>query len=248
MGPIELAPGDAKGAFDHPHRGFETITYVIDGVFEHKDSHGNSGKLTSGDVQWMTAGSGVVHSELPEKEFVKKGVLHGFQLRVNLPKKDKMTNPRYQDVSSKNIPTGKSSDGKVEVKVITGESMGKQSKIGTKIPIMYLHFTIQQGGLVIQSIPKQYNAFAYMMSGLGIFGDEQKIINKEQAVFCERDGDNIIISTPVDATEPLDVILFAGVPINEPIKRYGPFVMNTDEELIQAISDYKNGKMGKIDF
>ncbi|HUU48074.1 MAG TPA: pirin family protein [Nitrosopumilaceae archaeon] len=249
MGPIELSPGEAKGTSDHPHRGFETITYVIDGAFEHKDSHGNLGQLYSGDVQWMTAGSGVVHSEMPEKKFVKKGGrLHGFQLWVNLPKKDKMIKPRYQDVSSKDIPIGKSSDGKVEVKVIAGESMGKQSVIDTKIPIVYLHFTIQQGGIITQSIPKRYNAFAYVMSGVGVFGDEQKIVNKEQAVFFERDGEEIIISTPFDATEPLDVILLAGVPINEPIKRYGPFVMNTDEELTLAISDYKNGKMGKIDF
>jgi redox-sensitive bicupin YhaK (pirin superfamily) len=133
MGPIDLSPGEAKGASDHPHRGFETITYVIDGAFEHKDSQGNSGKLYSGDVQWMTAGSGVVHSEMPEKEFAKKGGrLHGFQLWVNLPQKDKMIKPRYQDVPSKNIPTMKSIDGKVQVKVIAGESMGKKLSLTQK--------------------------------------------------------------------------------------------------------------------
>lgn len=249
MGPVALSPGDAKGASDHPHRGFETVTYVIKGAFEHKDSQGNSGKLFSGDVQWMTAGSGVVHSEMPEKDFAKKGgTLHGFQLWVNLPKKDKMIKPRYQDIASKNIPIVKSSDGKVQVKVIAGDSMGKHAVIDTKIPITYLHFTIQPGGKIIQQIPKNYNAFAYVASGEGLFGAEQRTVNKEQAIFFERDGDEITIATPIDASTQLEVILLGGIPINEPVKRYGPFVMNTDEELQQAISDYKNGKMGLIDF
>ena len=249
MGPINLSPGEAKGASDHPHRGFETVTYVIEGAFEHKDSQGNSGKLFSGDVQWMTAGSGVVHSEMPEKDFAQKGgILHGFQLWVNLPKKDKMIKPRYQDIPSKNIPIAKSSDGKVQVKVIAGQSMGKQAVIETKIPIMYLHFTIQPGGKVIQQIPKNYNTFAYVARGDGLFGVERKTVNYEEAVFFERDGDQITIETPLDVVVPLEVILLGGIPINEPVKRYGPFVMNTDEELKQAISDYKSGKMGVIDF
>ena len=249
MGPIDLAPGDAKGASDHPHRGFETVTYVIEGAFEHKDSQGNSGKLFSGDVQWMTAGSGVVHSEMPEKDFTQKGgTLHGFQLWVNLPKKDKMIKPRYQDIPSKNIPIVKTSDGKVQVKVIAGESMGKKAVIDTKIPIMYLHFTIQPGGKVIQPIPKNYNSFAYVASGEGLFGAEQRTVTKEQAIFFERDGDEITIATSINAVLPLEIILLGGIPINEPVKRYGPFVMNTDEELKQAISDYKTGKMGIIDF
>ena len=249
MGPIDLSAGEAKGASDHPHRGFETVTYVIDGAFEHKDSQGNSGKLFSGDVQWMTAGSGVVHSEMPEKEFAKKGGrLHGFQLWVNLPKKDKMIQPRYQDVPSKNIPIVKSDDGKVLVKVIAGESMGKHAVIDTKTPIIYLHFTIQPKGKVIQIVPQNYNAFAYVAKGEALFGTEQKIASKEQAVFFERDGDEISIASNKDATSPVDVILFAGIPLNEPVKRYGPFVMNTEEELQQAITDYNSGKMGKINF
>jgi redox-sensitive bicupin YhaK (pirin superfamily) len=249
MGPIVLSPGEAKGASDHPHRGFETITYVIDGAFEHKDSQGNSGKLYSGDVQWMTAGSGVVHSEMPEKEFAQKGGrLHGFQLWVNLPKKDKMIKPRYQDVPSKNIPIAESGDGKVQVKIIAGKSMGKDSVIDTKIPITYLHFTIQQGGKIIQKVPQNYNAFVYVLNGMGLFGAEQKIAKIQQAVFFERDGDEIIISVPLDGISPLDIIMLAAIPLNEPVKRYGPFVMNTEEELSQAINDYNSGKMGKIDF
>ena len=249
MGPIELSPGEAKGASDHPHRGFETITYVIDGAFEHKDSQGNSGKLYSGDVQWMTAGSGVVHSEMPEKEFAQKGGrLHGFQLWVNLPRKEKMIKPRYQDVSAKNIPIAKSSDDKVQVKVIAGESMGKHAVIDTKTPIMYLHFTIQPGGIVTQIVPQNYNTFAYVANGEALFGTEQKNAKKEQAVFFEKDGDEVVIAIPNDVSSQADVILLAGIPLDEPVKRYGPFVMNTEEELQQAITDYKSGKMGKIDF
>ena len=249
MGPIDLSAGEAKGASDHPHRGFETVTYVLDGAFEHKDSQGNSGKLFSGDVQWMTAGSGVIHSEMPEKEFAQKGGrLHGFQLWVNLPKKDKMIKPRYQDVPSKNIPIAKSKDGKVQVKVIAGESMGKNAVIDTKTPIMYLHFTIQPGGIVTQIVPQNYNTFAYVANGEALFGTEQKNAKKEQAVFFEKDGDEVVIAIPNDVSSQADVILLAGIPLNEPVKRYGPFVMNTEEELQQAITDYKSGKMGKIDF
>ncbi len=249
MGPIDLSAGEAKGASDHPHRGFETVTYVLDGAFEHKDSQGNSGKLFSGDVQWMTAGSGVIHSEMPEKEFAQKGGrLHGFQLWVNLPKKDKMIKPRYQDVPSKNIPIAKSKDGKVQVKVIAGESMGKNAVIDTKTPIMYLHFTIQPGGIVTQIVPQNYNTFAYVANGEALFGTEQKNAKKEQAVFFEKDGDEVVIAIPNDASSQADVILLAGIPLDEPVKRYGPFVMNTEEELQQAITDYKSGKMGKINF
>jgi redox-sensitive bicupin YhaK (pirin superfamily) len=249
MGPIDLSPGEAKGAPDHPHRGFETVTYVIEGAFEHKDSQGNSGKLYSGDVQWMTAGSGVIHSEMPEKEFAKKGgKLHGFQLWVNLPKKDKMINPRYQDVSSDKIPIVKSDDGKVRVKVIAGDFMGQQSVIDTKTPITYLHFTLQSNAQVAQKVPKEYNAFAYVVEGEGLFGDEKKLAQKEQAVFFERDGDEITIATNPNAKIPLDVLLLAGIPLGEPVARYGPFVMNTQEELEQATKDYQSGKMGRIDF
>ena len=248
MGPIDLHPGEAKGASDHPHRGFETVTYVIDGAFEHKDSQGNFGKLFSGDVQWMTAGSGVVHSEMPEKEFAQKGGrLHGFQLWVNLPKKDKMIKPRYQDVSSNDIPIAKSKDDKVQVKVIAGKSMGKTAVIDTKTPIIYLHFTLNPGGKVSQMVPKNYNAFAYVANGEALFGAEKKPVKKEQAVFFEKDGEEIVFSSSADSLQ-VDVLLFAGVPLGEPVKRYGPFVMNTDEELQQAISDYNSGKMGKINF
>ena len=248
MGPIKLAAGEAKGAYDHPHRGFETVTYVISGAFEHKDSQGNSGKLFPGDLQWMTAGSGVVHSEMPEKEFAKKGgQLHGFQLWINLSKKDKMIKPRYQDVPSEKIPVATSDDKKVQVKVIAGQSMGKTAVIDTKTPIIYLHFTVKPGGKVVQDIPQNFNAFAYVAKGEVNFGTEQKIA-KKQAVFFKRDGNKVFFSVSPDSPLSADILLLAGMPLGEPVKRYGPFVMNTDEELQQAIDDYNNGKMGKIDF
>lgn len=246
MGPIEISSGEAKGAPDHPHRGFETVTYMIDGVFEHKDSQGHSGKIKTGDVQWMTAGSGVIHSEMPEKEFVQKGgILHGFQLWINLPKKDKMMKPRYQELPSKKIPTAQN-DG-VQVKVIAGESMGEKAIIETRTPIMYLHFTLQPNAQVVQTIPQNYNAFAYVINGKGLFGDKQISAHKEQIVLFEQDGNEIIIKASNDISS-LDVLLIAGVPLGEPVARYGPFVMNTEDEIKQAILDYNTGKMGKIDF
>jgi len=248
MGPMVLSAGQAKGAPDHPHRGFETVTYMIDGVFEHKDSHGHSGKLRPGDVQWMTAGSGVIHSEMPEKEFLDKGgTLHGFQLWVNLPKKDKMAKPHYQDVLANKIPVAQNNDG-IKVKVIAGESMGKKSVIDTKTPIMYLHYTIPPGAKTVQTVPQNYNAFAYVVNGEGLFGGEQRPAHKEQIVLFERNGNEITIKAPDDAVTSLDVLLIAGVPLGEPVARYGPFVMNTEGEIRQAILDYNSGKMGKIDF
>ena len=249
MGPIVLEQGEAKGASPHPHRGFETVTYVISGVMEHKDSKGHSGKLQAGDVQWMTAGSGVVHSEMPESEFKKNGgKLHGFQLWVNLPKKDKMTSPHYQEIPSQNIPTAESNDGKIKVKIIAGQSMGKRAVIDTKTPISYLHFIIQPGGKINQEIPTEFNVFAYVSGGEGLFGPEKKPAVKEQAVFFKKDGNEIIVENKSESPEPLDFLLIGGIPLEEPVARYGPFVMNTEEELQQAIEDYKSGKLGKIDF
>jgi len=247
MGPIALSAGEAKGAPDHPHRGFETVTYMIDGVFEHKDSQGHSGKLNPGDVQWMTAGSGVIHSEMPEKEFSQKdGTLHGFQLWVNLPKKDKMMKPRYQDIPASKIPIAQNDS--VKVKVIAGESMGKQAVIETRTPITYLHFTLQSGAKIVQTIPQNYNAFVYVVNGEGLFGNESKPAHKEQVVLFGQDGDAVTISAPDGAVSPLDVLLIAGAPLGEPVARYGPFVMNTEDEIRQAVLDYNSGKMGKIDF
>jgi redox-sensitive bicupin YhaK (pirin superfamily) len=197
----------------------------------------------------MTAGSGVVHSEMPEKEFARRGgKIHGFQLWINLPKKDKMTKPHYQEISSEKIPTAQSADGKIRVKVIAGQSMGMKAAIDTKTPIMYLHFSLQPEAKVDQEIPHNFNTFTYVAQGQGLFGAEQKTAKKEQAVFFANEGDAITFSNPSNATESLELILLGGVPIGEPVKRFGPFVMNTEEELQQAVKDYQNGDMGSIDF
>ena len=249
MGPMDLAPGEAKGAPDHPHRGFETVTYLLDGKFEHKDSQGHSGKLEAGDVQWMTAGAGVIHSEMPEKDFTRTGGrLHGFQLWVNLPRRDKMIAPRYQDIKSNRIPVAVSEDGNVRVKVIAGESFGKRAVIDTRTPIVYLHFTIQPGSKVSQPVPQGFNAFAYVIEGDGEFGADKRRAAKQQVVLFGNSGNEIAIEAPKAARSPLEVLLIAGQPLNEPVARYGPFVMNSEDEIRQAIDDYRSGKMGRIDF
>lgn len=248
FGPLDLAPGKVGGVPSHPHRGFETVTYMLDGRFEHKDSQGRSGKLNAGDVQWMTAGSGVVHSEMPEKEFARTGGrLHGFQLWVNLPKRYKMVEPRYQEIPSSLIPVAKNSDGRVTVKIIAGEALGNRAVIDTRTPIMYLHFMIQPNSEIVQHAPKDYNAFAYVINGIGYFGKNEQSAQRGQMVIFAKDGEEISIRAPADATSPLDVLLLAGMPLKEPIVQYGPFVMNTSEEIYQAIEDYRIGKMSRIE-
>ena len=246
FGPLELAPGKVGGVPAHPHRGFETVTYMLDGRFEHEDSQGHSGKLNPGDVQWMTAGSGIVHSEMPEKEFARTGGrLHGFQLWVNLPKGDKMVEPRYQEIPSSLIPVAKNSDGRVTVKIIAGEALGNRAVIDTRTPIMYLHFILQPNGEIVQHVPKDYNAFAYVINGVGYFGKNEQSAQRGQMVIFARDGEELSIRAPADAmTSPLDVLLLAGVSLKDPIVQYGPFVMNTSEEIYQAIEDYRSGKIG----
>jgi len=247
MGPIEFGPGEAKGAPDHPHRGFETVTYLLSGEMEHKDSRGHSGQLEPGDVQWMTAGAGVIHSEMPTEQFARNGGrMHGFQLWVNLPKSDKMTRPRYQEIPNSRIPKASSADGLVMVSVIAGEAMGEKAVIETRTPIIYLHYTIEPGGVATQQAPSAYNAFAYVVEGEGLFGAEREQAGDGQMVLFAQDGDEVTIENPAAATAALEVLLIAGVPLNEPVARYGPFVMNTQAEIRQAFEDYRLGRMGAI--
>jgi quercetin 2,3-dioxygenase len=245
MGPSDLGPGEAKGAPDHPHRGFETVTYLLSGAMQHKDSQGNQGKLTPGDVQWMTAGSGVVHSEMPEPSFQKTGGrMHGFQLWVNLPARDKMTKPRYQEIPGSGIPVAKSDDGKVSVRVIAGEALGKRAVIETRTPIFYLDCTLQPGSSLTQPAPPEYNVFAFVYEGRGTFGSNSRSAREHEALVFDRDGDTVRLEAAADA--PLQALLIGGVPLAEPVARYGPFVMNTRDEIVQAFSDYQSGKLGEI--
>ena len=247
MGPIELAPGEAKGAPDHPHRGFETVTYVLAGDMEHKDSRGHAGRLRAGDVQWMTAGAGVIHAEMPARDFARDGGrMHAFQLWVNLPQRDKMMNPRYQEIPNSQIPKATSADGLVNVTVIAGEAMGAKAVIETRTPIIYVHYKIKPGGRADQQVPGAYNAFAYIVEGEGLFGAEGERAADGQMVLFAQDGDEVRIENPANAKATLELLLIAGVPLNEPVARYGPFVMNTESEIRQAFEDYQQGRMGAI--
>ena len=246
LGPVKWGPGQGIGAPDHPHRGFETVTYLLSGEMQHKDSAGHSGRLGPGDVQWMTAGAGVVHSELPSDAFMQNGgTMHGFQIWVNLPARDKMVRPRYQDIPAARIPEAVSADGKVKVRVIAGEALGQSAVIETHTPIIYLHFTLQPGGEVVQPVPDSHNALVYVIRGELRAGDEGRRVREGQMA---RFGGGDAVRLAVEASEPVDLLLLAGVPLNEPVERYGPFVMNTREQIIQAIADYREGRMGKIDF
>lgn len=253
MGPTTYAPHQANGFPDHPHRGFETVSYMLEGALEHRDSEGNRGVIAAGDVQWMTAGAGVVHSEMPEASFRENGGrLNGFQLWVNLPSCDKMMAPRYQDTLSKDIPIYESEDKKVWVKIIAGESMGKKAVISTRIPIIYLHIVLQPGTTFTQPVQNNQTAIAYVIEGSGQIGgleahSDQLVKFESGASSGDGIGDNesdTVTFTAGDA--PLSVLLIAGVPLNEPIARYGPFVMNYPSEIRQALVDFQEGRMGKI--
>jgi redox-sensitive bicupin YhaK (pirin superfamily) len=232
IGPMRLAPKEAKGFPDHPHRGFETVTYLLEGQFQHRDSFGNHGLLEAGGVQWMTAGSGLVHSEMPGPDLVRDGGrLEGFQLWVNLPRRDKMTPPRYQELDGAQVPAAQSADGRVRVKVIAGEALGVRASVSTHTPITYLHFTLLPGAEHYQPVPRAHHAFAYTLR------------TGQVALYAE-DGDTIELANTGQTV--MDLLLIAGEPLNEPVARYGPFVMNTKEELYQAFEDYRTGKMGTL--
>ena len=239
LGPIEWGPREAIGAPDHPHRGFETVTYLLAGENEHKDSKGNHGRLRPGDVQWMTAGSGVVHSEMPSPKFFEKGgTMHGFQIWVNLPSKQKMISPRYQDTPSERIPEVVLEDGKSKVRVIAGEFKGVKAVIETNTPILYLHASLEPGVELKHPVSIDNNIMAYLISGKGEFGEneEEKSAAEGQLVLFAHDGDSISLRSTDDSS--MELLILGGTPINEPMVRYGPFVMNTKEEIFQAFRDF----------
>jgi len=243
MGPMDLAPGEAKGAPDHPHRGFETVTYLLSGEMEHHDSRGNHGRLTPGDVQWMTAGSGVVHSEMPAASFQRKGGrMHGFQLWVNLPRRDKMMAPRYQEIPAERIPEAASEDGSVSVRVLAGEALGKRAVIDTRTPITYLDVRLRPGAVFEQPIDARLRAFVYVVEGSGEFGSGKTPAESHELVLFRGDGERVRLAA--SGTEPLCALLIAGEPLDEPVARAGPFVMNTRAEVIQAVEDYQTGRLG----
>lgn len=238
MGPVMYGPGEAVGAPAHPHRGFETVTYLLAGGMQHADSAGNSGDLNPGDVQWMTAGKGVIHSELPQDHMLEHGgKMHGFQLWVNLPAKDKMMAPRYQDIPAKDIPEAVNSDGTVWAKVIAGEALGSSAVIETVIPITCIHMKMKPGSTYLHACKADHNVMLYAFGGsLNIAGRTLH----DGGLGLLSPGEAVELNAADDGAE---FLILGGPNLDEPIARYGPFVMNTRQEIYQAIEDYNNGTL-----
>ncbi|HET6876430.1 MAG TPA: pirin family protein [Jatrophihabitans sp.] len=249
MGEVDYAAGEPKGTNWHPHRGFETVTYLIDGQFVHQDTHGGGGVIREGSTQWMTAGSGLLHIETPPERLVEDGGLfNGFQLWVNLPAKDKWLTPKYQPVEAADLLLLATEDGGALLRVIAGEVDGHVGPGSTHTPITLLHASVAAGAQL--SLPWQptYNALAYVYAGSGTVGPKQEPIHGGQlAVFGPGDRVTLTADAKQDSrTSSLEVLLLGGEPIREPMVHYGPFVMNTREELMQALEDYQSGRLGVI--
>jgi len=249
MGEVEYAPGEPKGTPWHPHRGFETVTYMLDGTLRHQDSHGGGGLITDGDTQWMTAGSGLLHIEAPPEEVVMKGGLfHGFQLWVNLPRSKKWSAPRYQDLGAGDVRLLTSHDGGALLRLIAGDLGGVTGPGATHTPIVLVHATVEPGAAVTLPWRRDFNALVYTLAGRGTVGAERRAVEKGQlAVLGAGDTVELAAHPSQETRAPkLDVLLLGGLPIREPVAWYGPFVMNTRAELQQAFDDFNAGKLGRI--
>ncbi|GIF74338.1 pirin family protein [Asanoa siamensis] len=249
MGEVDYAPGEPKGTPWHPHRGFETVTYIIDGIFDHQDSNGGGGTITNGDTQWMTAGSGLLHIEAPPEHLVMSGGLfHGLQLWVNLPKVAKMNPPRYQDIRGKESGLLTTPDGGALIRVIAGEIAGQTGPGSTHTPITIAHLTVQPGAEVDLPWRPDFNALVYVLGGRGTVGlDKRPMHTGQLAVHGAGDALRITADLQQDAHTPaLDLYIMGGEPIREPVAHYGPFVMNTRAELVKAFEDYQAGRLGVI--
>jgi redox-sensitive bicupin YhaK (pirin superfamily) len=249
MGEVEYAPGEPKGTPWHPHRGFETVTYMIDGTFEHNDSNGGGGLITNGDTQWMTAGAGILHIEKPPEALVASGGLfHGFQLWVNLPRSQKFSAPRYQDIRAREVGLISSRDGGALVRVIAGDVAGHSGPGSTYSPMTLVHATLNPGARLSLPWRADYNALVYAMAGRGSAGAEGRPIESGQlAVFGQGNTITVAAATTQESrSRNLDVLILGGRPIQEPIAWMGPFVMNTREEVMQAFADYQAGRLGSI--
>ncbi|MFM6966455.1 MAG: pirin family protein [Rhodoluna sp.] len=254
MGEVEYAPYEPRGTSWHPHRGFETFTYMIDGTFQHQDSHGGGGTIQDGATQYMTAGSGVLHIETPPDSLVMSGgIFHGIQLWINLPATKKMSNPAYQNLEGDDVALLSSQDGGALIRVLAGEIGGHTGPGKSQTPMTIAHVTLAPGASV--SIPwnPEFNALAYTLAGQGTVGEsidgspQAKISTGSLAVFGQ--GDRLVITA--DATQDsrhnaLEIFLLGGQPIKETVVAYGPFVMNSKAEIIQALEDYQYGRFGQI--
>jgi redox-sensitive bicupin YhaK (pirin superfamily) len=243
-------PHEAKGAPWHPHRGFETVTYLMDGTFVHTDSHGGGGVIRGGDTQWMTAGSGLLHDELPSEKLVMTGgVFDGVQLWVNLPKRAKWNAPNYQDIRGNGLTLVSSGDGGALVRIIAGSVAGHDGPGNTYTPITLVHATLSPGAEVRIPWQHSYSAMAFALHGDGYAGDEKRPLKESQLAQFAPGGDYITVGAGPEqhhTTGAMEVLLLGGEPINEPVARYGPFVMNTRSEIVQAVEDFQAGRMGEI--
>jgi len=249
MGEVEYAPGEAKGTPWHPHRGFETVTYMIDGVFDHQDSHGGGGSITNGDTQWMTAGSGLLHIETPPEWLVQQGGLfHGIQLWVNLPRDQKLTAPRYQDIRSGQVALATSHDAGSLVRVIAGQVGGTVGPGSTHTPMALAHATVEPGARLDLPWDVDFNALVYVLNGNGTIGTDARPIHTGQsAVLGAGDYLTITANRSQESRSPaLDVIVVGGRAIREPVAWAGPFVMNTKDEVMAAYTDFQKGRFGHI--
>ncbi|WP_067185453.1 pirin family protein [Microtetraspora niveoalba] len=249
MGEVEYAPGEPKGTPWHPHRGFETVTYMIDGEMQHSDSHGGGGLIGGGDTQWMTAGSGILHIETPPEYLVASGGLfHGLQLWVNLPRARKFAEPRYQDITSSKVALLSSDDGGALVRVIAGEVGGHAGPGSTYTPITLVHATVSPGASLTLPWRADFNALVYVLAGDGTVGAERRPITAGQlAVYGAGDTITVAADARQDSrTGGMDVFVLGGLPIREPVVAYGPFVMNTKAEIITAMEDYQAGRLGSV--
>ena len=249
MGEVNYAPYEARGTDWHPHRGFETVTYIMDGTFLHQDTHGGGGVITDGGTQWMTAGGGILHIETPPEELVVKGGLfHGVQIWVNLPARDKMIPPAYQNIEAQQLTLFTSADAGSLVRLIAGEIGEFRGPGSTHTPITLAHASIPAGSRVVLPWRRDFNALVYVLAGHGAVGAAGARIAKGQLAVLDA-GDVITIAGAGgddESTDTMEVLLLGGQPINEPVAQYGPFVMNTREELVQAYEDFQRGRLGVV--
>lgn len=246
VGPKKIKPGEARGVPPHPHRGFEIISYLMAGELDHTDSKGNAGALRAGDMQWMRAGDGVLHKEMPSENFLREGGhLHAIQLWINLPSDHKRDEAAYRDISARDVPTWTSPEGEASIKVLAGDLFGLNGPARTQVPILYLHLSLKPGAKIVLPVPPDDCALVYGLSdGLRI-GAEMRELNNDEMALLSDEGEMLRIQAHSEASA--EGIVLAGKPIREPMVRYGPFVMNHGDEIETAIRDYRAGRFGSLD-
>ncbi len=246
VGPVDWPPGEARGAPDHPHRGFETVSYILSGEKLHEDSTGREQLLRPGDVQWMTAGAGIVHSEMPSERILREGGrAHSFQIWVNLPRRERWARPGYQYVPAERIPVARADGGRVEARVIAGQALGVEGEVRTHTPVTLQDWSMEPGAGATLELPPGHNAALYVFRGrIGV--GARPVVVGEGALAVLGPGERLPVHCPEEAGAAARFLLLAGEPIGEPVARYGPFVMSTEAEIREAIADYQRGRMGRI--